>query len=87
MGYTGNVTALKTEADRVLRLAAHGTVEQIEAHESNAGEALSNTLDGLWGEAEHAGEYNLARKLERAFNVVAARRADSGTHLTWREED
>ena len=59
---------LKDRAAQALRLEACGTIEQVEAYENDTGDAFSLTLDCLWDEAERAGEYKLAKKLERAFN-------------------
>jgi hypothetical protein len=73
MDNDGKNNALKAKADRALYIAARGTIEQIEALENDAGAALSSVMDELWGEAEHAGEYGLARKLERAYNRLTGR--------------
>ena len=60
-------------ANKAMRLASRGTEAEIDAFEDEQGDALSAVLDGLWFDAEEAGDTALAARLGRAFNKLTDR--------------
>lgn len=59
-------------ANRALYMAARGTSAQVDAFEATQGQALSSILDAAWDAAETAGNRELARRLQAAYNRLTA---------------
>lgn len=59
--------------ERAIRIALRGTTAQIDAIEDEHGVALSTIIDEAWAEADEMGDTALARRCERAFNILTGR--------------
>ena len=59
--------------ETAIRIANRGTTSQIDALEDQYGCALSNIIDEAWDWAEQNGDSRLAKRCERAFNLLTGR--------------